>query len=53
MQSLYEQLGGAPAIEAVVESFYRKMLSDDRVSRFFDGIDMDRQMAKQGPSSPW
>ena len=29
MQSLYEQLGGAPAIEAVVESFYRKMLSDD------------------------
>lgn len=48
MQSLYEQLGGAPAIEAVVESFYRKMLSDDRVARFFDGIDMDRQMAKQG-----
>lgn len=48
MQSLYEQLGGAPAIEAVVESFYRKMLSDDRVARFFDGIDMDRQIAKQG-----
>ncbi|MBL9043645.1 MAG: group 1 truncated hemoglobin [Myxococcales bacterium] len=47
MQSLYEQLGGAPAIEAVVESFYRKMLSDDRVARFFDGIDMERQMAKQ------
>ncbi|HNF99113.1 MAG TPA: group 1 truncated hemoglobin [Pseudomonadota bacterium] len=47
MQSLYDQLGGAPAISAVVESFYRKMLSDDRVSRFFDGVDMDRQMAKQ------
>lgn len=47
MQSLYEQLGGASAIEAVVESFYRKMLADDRVARFFDGIDMDRQMAKQ------
>jgi len=47
MQSLYEQLGGAPAIEAVVESFYRKMLADERVSQFFSGIDMDRQMAKQ------
>ena len=47
MQSLYEQLGGAAAIEAVVESFYRKMLADDRVSRFFEGVDMDRQMAKQ------
>ncbi len=47
MQSLYDQLGGAPAIEAVVESFYRKMLADERVARFFDGVDMDRQMAKQ------
>ena len=47
MQSLYEQLGGSSAIEAVVESFYRKMLADDRVARFFDGVDMDRQMAKQ------
>lgn len=45
--SLYDQLGGAPAFDAAVESFYRKMLSDERVARFFDDVDMDRQMAKQ------
>ena len=47
MTSLYEQLGGAPAVEAAVEIFYRKMLGDPRVASFFDGVDMDRQMAKQ------
>ena len=45
--SLYEQLGGAPAVDAAVDVFYRKVLSDDRVSRFFDDVDMDRQIAKQ------
>jgi hemoglobin len=47
MPSLYEKLGGAPAVQAVVEQFYRKMLADDRVSEFFDDVDMDGQMAKQ------
>jgi len=46
-QSLYEQLGGEPAVNAAVDIFYRKMLSDDRVSRFFEGVDMDRQAGKQ------
>jgi len=47
MPSLYEQLGGEPAISAAVDIFYRKMLADDRVARFFDDVDMDRQRAKQ------
>lgn len=47
MQSLYEQLGGSEGIETAVEIFYRKMLTDEKVRRFFDGVDMDRQMAKQ------
>ena len=47
MKSLYEQLGGAEGMETAVEVFYRKMLSDERVAHFFDGVDMDRQMAKQ------
>jgi len=46
-QSLYEKLGGEPAVNAAVDIFYRKMLTDDRVSRFFEGVDMDRQAAKQ------
>jgi hemoglobin len=46
-QSLYEQLGGEPAVNAAVDIFYRKMLADDRVSRFFEGVDMDGQAQKQ------
>ncbi len=45
--SLYERLGGSAAFDTAVEIFYRKMLTDDRVARFFDDINMDRQMAKQ------
>ncbi len=45
--SLYDELGGKEAIGAVVEAFYRKMLADERVSDFFDSVDMDKQMAKQ------
>src|SRR4051794_17207613 len=47
MPTIYEQIGGAPAVEAAVDIFYRKVLTDDRVSRFFDDVDMDRQSAKQ------
>ncbi len=45
--TLYEQLGGQPAVEAAVDIFYRKVLMDDRISRFFEGVDMDKQRAKQ------
>jgi hemoglobin len=45
--SLYEQLGGEAAVNAAVDVFYRKVLSDDRISQFFDDVDMDRQIAKQ------
>jgi hemoglobin len=45
--SLYQQLGGEPAVNAAVDVFYRKVLSDDRVSSFFDDVDMDRQIGKQ------
>src|SRR3954469_14573589 len=45
--TLFEQLGGQAAVEAAVDNFYRKVLSDDRVSRFFEGVDMDKQRAKQ------
>lgn len=46
-KSLYEQLGGAPAVDAAVDIFYRKVLRDERINRFFTGIDMERQAAKQ------
>ena len=47
MTTLYERLGGAPAMEAAVDIFYRKVLTDDRISRFFEDVDMERQSAKQ------
>ena len=47
MSSLFERLGGAVAVEAVVESFHRKVLVDERIGAFFDDVDMDRQLQKQ------
>ena len=35
------------AVNAAVDMFYRKMLVDERVSHFFDDIDMDQQILKQ------
>ena len=46
-ENIYERIGGAPAVDAAVDLFYRKVLADDRVSCFFDDIDMDDQRAKQ------
>jgi hemoglobin len=45
--SLYDRIGGAGAVEAVVGLFYRKVLTDPYVSDFFDTTDMDDQRAKQ------
>ena len=45
--TLYEQLGGQPAVEAAVDLFYRKVLTDPRINKFFEGVDMDRQIVKQ------
>ena len=47
MATIYEQIGGEPAVNAAVDIFYRKVLADDRISRFFEGVDMDQQAAKQ------
>jgi hemoglobin len=45
--SLYQKLGGKPAVDAAVELFYVKMLADDRVKHFFDDVNMNRQRRKQ------
>ncbi len=46
-ESLYERIGGKGAIEAAVDIFYGKVLADDSISRFFAGVDMDKQRGKQ------
>jgi len=45
--SIYEQIGGAAAVDAAVDIFYRRVLSDAYVNRFFEGVDMEKQAAKQ------
>jgi len=40
--SLYDEIGGAGAIEAALDKFYPKILGDPRVSGLFNGIDMAR-----------
>ncbi len=47
MASIYEQIGGEAAVDAAVDIFYRKVLGDERISRFFETVDMERQAAKQ------
>ncbi len=46
-QNLYEKIGGEAAVNAAVDIFYRKVLADARISKFFEGVDMNTQAAKQ------
>jgi hemoglobin len=45
--SLYEQIGGNAALDAAVDLFYQKVLADERINYFFEGIDMAKQRGKQ------
>lgn len=40
MATLYEKLGGQPAISSVVDKFYVYMLADQVVAPFFANTDM-------------
>jgi two-component system chemotaxis sensor kinase CheA len=46
-ESLYAKIGGEAAVDAAVDTFYRKVLEDENINRFFDNVDMDAQRAKQ------
>lgn len=45
-QTLFNRIGGMPAVDATVDIFYKKVISDDRVNSFFRHINMDRQAGK-------
>ena len=46
-QSVYREIGGRSAVEAVVEDFYDRVLSDEQLIPYFDGMDMDELRAHQ------
>jgi hemoglobin len=45
--SLYERIGGEPAVMAAVDLFYAKIMKDEVTRPFFDGLDMPAQVQKQ------
>ncbi|MEG4009187.1 group 1 truncated hemoglobin [Microcoleus sp. Pol11C1] len=45
--TLYEKMGGEPAIKEMVDDFYRDVLADEVVSHFFDHTDMAKQARHQ------
>ena len=45
--SVYDAIGGAAAVDAAVDIFYRKVLVDERINEFFDTVDMADQHTKQ------
>jgi len=45
--SLFDRLGGEGAVNAAVDIFYRKVLSDSSINGFFDTTDLAAQHEKQ------
>jgi hemoglobin len=43
MASIYDQIGGGPAVAAAVDDLYARVLGDRELARYFAGIDMTRQ----------
>lgn len=41
--SIYDSIGGAPAVHAAVDLFYDKVLADELLAPWFTGTDMARQ----------
>jgi hemoglobin len=38
----YEVIGGGPAVSAVVNDFYERVLGDPQLAPYFEGVDMSR-----------
>lgn len=47
MTSIYSQIGGAEALEVVVDDFYRRVLADPELAGFFTGTNMARLKGRQ------
>ena len=47
MNTLYDKLGGAAAVDLAVEKFYEKVLADERVQHFFAHTNMQKQKQHQ------
>lgn len=46
-RSLYDEIGGASAVDAVVDALYERLIADPDLMAYFDGRDMARLKAHQ------
>lgn len=47
MSTIYEEIGGAPAVTAVVDAFYERLLADPSLVAYFGGKNMARLKSHQ------
>ena len=45
--SIYDSIGGEPAVRAAVDDFYARVLADRQLAAFFTGTDLQRLKAHQ------
>ncbi len=45
--TLYDRLGGADAVDAVVDGFYDRVLADESLAPYFDDVDADELRSHQ------
>src|SRR5574337_668615 len=47
MTGIYQEIGGDPALTAIVDDFYKRVLADKRLAGYFRNSDMSRLKRKQ------
>lgn len=45
--SIYDSIGGGPAVRAAVDDFYARLLADPQLAPFFTGVDLQHLKAHQ------
>ena len=45
--SIYDAIGGAPAVQAAVDDFYSRVTADPKLEKFFTDVDMRRLKGHQ------
>lgn len=45
--SIFDEIGGPPAVTAAVDDLYRRVISDPALTPYFDGVDMKALMGHQ------